>query len=132
MTEINLLFELTDKTDINSKAKLLQDNLSRLEISAEAFPEDPARMTGMEVVAAIGVTVTIVHGSRDLISEIRKVIQAIKELVKEYRELKQVLLDVGPERVPLDELTEEHYEELAEYLEDIANTNLEGDSNYSE
>jgi hypothetical protein len=70
-------------------------------------------MIGAEVVVAIGVAVTIVHASRDLITEIRNVVQEIKELVKNYRELKRVWLDVGPVRVPLDELTEDHYRELA-------------------
>jgi hypothetical protein len=120
MTEINLLFELTDETDIDSNTKMLQDNLSHLEMveSAKALTAGSVRMTGVEIVAAIGVTVAIVHVSRDLISEVRKVINEIKELVKDYRELKQVWLDVGPKRVLLDELTEEDYEELAEYLED--------------
>src|SRR5262249_42573417 len=93
----------------------LQERLSRLETveSAEALPEGPARITGVEVVAAIGVTLAIVKGSRDLISETRKAIQEVKKLVKDYRELKRVWLEVGPDRVPLDELTEDHYRELA-------------------
>jgi hypothetical protein len=84
MNKINLLFELTDKIDIDPKAQALQERLSRLEMveSAEAVPEGPARMTGVEVLAAIGVTLAIVKGSRDLISEIRKAIQEIKELGK--------------------------------------------------
>jgi hypothetical protein len=115
MTEINLLFELTDEAASEPTAHALQERLSRLEMveSAEAMPEGPARMAGMEVVAAIGVTLAIVKGSHDLIGEIRKVVQEIKELVKDYRELKQVWLGVGPDRVPLDELTEDHYRELA-------------------
>jgi hypothetical protein len=115
MTEINLLFELADKADINPVTHALQKRFSRLEMvaSAEAIPEGPARITGVEVVAAIGVTLAIVKGSRDVISEIRKVMQETKALIEEYCELKRVWLEVGPERVPLDELTEDHYRELA-------------------
>jgi nicotinate-nucleotide pyrophosphorylase len=64
-------------------------------------------------VVAIGVTVAIVHSSRELINEVRKIIHDIKELVKEYREMKRVWVEVGPDRVPLDKLTEDHYRELA-------------------
>jgi hypothetical protein len=116
MDKINFVFEVRGETNLDQAAHALQEQLGRLEMieSAEAFPEGPSRFTGMEAVAAIGVAVALMKGSRDLISETRKAIKEIKLLVKEYRELKQVWLEIGPERVPLDEVTEEHLRELTD------------------
>ena len=77
----------------------------------EAVPET-ARFTGLEVVGAIGVTVLIVRGSRELIEELRKLIPQLKGLITEIKGLKDVFVEVGDKRVPLAEVQDEALQQL--------------------
>lgn len=79
---------------------------------AEAIPEQP-RLGGAEIAAGIAAAVTIVAGSRQLVEELRKLIVSIKGLVGDVKALKGASVDVGTERIPLADLTDEHLERLA-------------------
>jgi hypothetical protein len=79
---------------------------------AETSPEQP-RLGGAEIAAGITAAVTIVAGSRQLVEELRKLIASIKGLVGDVKALKGATVEVGAERIPLAELTDEHLERLA-------------------
>ena len=113
MTELNLRFEFSQDKNLNQVAQTLEDNITQLQLvdEVEAAPEK-MKLTGVEIAAAIGVTLVIVRTSRELVEEIRKLIVEIKGLAADLQDLKNVYLDVGEERVPLDKLNEEHFRQL--------------------
>ncbi len=111
MTEINLLFEFGPDEALDQVAHALQDRLSQMEMvkEVEATPETPEkmRMTGLEIAAAIGVTVVVVRGGRELVEEVRKFVTEIKNLMVELHGLKNVYTDFGTQRIPIDKLDPE-------------------------
>ncbi|GAC1350437.1 MAG: hypothetical protein NVSMB27_32960 [Ktedonobacteraceae bacterium] len=115
MTELALHFEMTKDSDLEQTAGLLCDRLASLQSVQEvaALPEEP-RVTGLEVAAAIFVTIQIVHGTRKFVEEIRKLIPEIKGLIGDIKGLKDVTVDVGPQPVPIGKLTEQQVQQLAE------------------
>ena len=117
MPEINMVFELNDENATNQVAQTLQDRLARMEMvqEVEATPESAAqvRMTGLEVAAAIGVTVLIVRSSRELLEELRKFVKEVKALMAESRELKNAYVEMGTKRIALADLGPEELEQIA-------------------
>ena len=113
MTEINLLFEFTDDNELDEAAQVIQDRLTSIEAveEAEARPER-MKVTGLEIAAAIGVTVLVVRGSRELVEEVRKLVTEVKKLMIEFQDLKEVYVDIGTQRVSLSEFSEEQYLQL--------------------
>jgi hypothetical protein len=114
MTEINMFFEYAHNDNLDQAAHLLQDRLSQMEMvkEVEAAPEK-MRATGLEITAAIGVTVLVVRGGRELLEEIRKLVDAIKGLMVDLHDLKNVYVDLGAHRIPIDRLDQEHFRQLA-------------------
>src|SRR6266699_3222337 len=84
--EVNLYIDFEKDNDLEQTAQLIEERLGQLEMvkEVEAVPEK-ARFTGLEVVAAIGVTVLVVRGSRELIEELRKLIPQLKGLMSEIK-----------------------------------------------
>ncbi len=116
MAELALHFEMTKDSDLQQTAALLRDRLASLqsvEKVIRALPEKP-RVTGVEVVAGIFVTIQIVYGTRMLVEEIRKLIPQIKGMIGDIEGLNDITVDVGPQRVPIGELTEQQVQQLAE------------------
>jgi hypothetical protein len=136
MPEISLHFELpgAERSDLEQVAQDLKERLEQLpEIEdVEATPVGQARLTGAEVVAGIAVAVAIVRGGRELVEELRMLVQEIKKLGAEFRtkpkkadasdvtgiRITNVILNIGLRKVPLRELTEDDLEELANMLEE--------------
>jgi hypothetical protein len=114
MNELNLRFEFDRGADLDEIAPGLQSRLSQMDMveEVEAVPVK-SRLAGMELVAAIGVTVLIVRGSRELAGEIRQLVKELKGLVVDLKDLKNVYVDVGERRLSLDELDEEQIQQLA-------------------
>lgn len=108
--ELNFHFEVVEGTDLALTAQLIQERLSKLERvkEVEAIPEEP-RLTGLEVVAAIAVTVLIIRGSREAVKELRNLLQEIQHLMECIKEVKATFLEIGEKRaqitnsVPSDE-----------------------------
>jgi hypothetical protein len=115
-TEICLRFEFDRADSLDRVARELQERLGRLEMvrEVEASPEGKMMMTGLEVAAAIGVTVVIVRGSRELIQEVRKLVAEIKGLMDELDDLKEVYVDVSDRRIRIPDLGDEDFRVLAE------------------
>jgi hypothetical protein len=105
--EINLLFEFGERTDLEEAAKQIEDRLGALDAvdDVEAMPTD-MRITGAEMAAAIAVTAVVLRSGRDAVAEVRKLVVEIKGLLADLRDLKNVYLDIGKKRVPLDKLDE--------------------------
>ena len=115
MAELALHFEMTRDSDLQQTAGLLRDRLASLQSVQEvsALPEEP-RVTGVEVAAAIFVTVQVVRGTRELVEEIRKLIPQIKGMIGDIKGLKDITVDVGLQRVPIGKLTEQQVQQVAE------------------
>ena len=111
--EVNLYIDVEKDNDLEQTAQLIEERLGQLEMvkEVEAVPEK-ARFTGLEVVAAIGVTVLVVRGSRELIEELRKLIPQLKGLMSEIKGLKNAFVEVGDKRIPVSEVNEETLQQL--------------------
>jgi hypothetical protein len=111
--EINLHFEFADGADLDEAAEQIEARLGGLEgvADVEAMPTD-MRLTGAEVVAAIAVTAMVVRSGRDVIAEIRKLVVEAKGLLGDLRDLKNVYVDIGKKRVPIDKLDAQALKEL--------------------
>lgn len=113
MTELNLRFEFSQDGDLDQVARTLEQRIAQLQMvdEVESVPEK-MKLTGVEIASAIGVTVLVVKGSREVIGELRKLVAEIKGLIGELRNLKDVSIDVGDERVGLDALNDGHLRRL--------------------
>lgn len=111
--EINLLFEFVDRTRLEEAAQKIEARLRGLEAvdDVEAMPTD-MRLTGAEVVAAVAVTAMVVRSGRDVVAEIRKLVTEVKGLLGDLRDLKNVYVDIGKNRVPIDKLNAQGLQEL--------------------
>ena len=107
MPEINLLFEFKDRKNLDDAARQIEARLGALDAvdDVEAMPTD-MRITGAEVAAAIAVTAVVVRSGRDAVAEVRKLVTELKGLLADLRDLKNVYLDIGKKRVPVDKLDE--------------------------
>lgn len=114
MKLINMVFEFEDDGELSQAAETIEERLRSLEVveQAQASPEEPDRFGGMEIVAAIGVAVLLVRGSRELTEEARKLVAEVKKLMVEVHDLKEVYVNLGNQRIPIEELTEDQYEQL--------------------
>lgn len=108
-----LHFDVETPEEASEAARLVQRRFRSIDVvkEAEAAPEQ-TRLIG-EVAAGITAAVTIVAGSRQLVEELRKLIASIKGLIGDVKGLKGASVEVGAERIPLTDLTEEHLERLA-------------------
>jgi uncharacterized protein (DUF342 family) len=82
----------------------------------EAVPEGSAqmRLSSLEIAAAIGVTVLVFRSSRELVAEVRKFITEVKGLMVDLHDLKNVYIDLGAQRIPIDQLDAEQFHHLAQ------------------
>jgi len=114
MTEINMFFEYSHDDNLDQAAHLLQDRLSQMEMvnEVEAAPEN-MRINGLEIAAAIGVTVLVARGSRELFEAVRKFVIDIKGLMLDLHDLKNVYVDLGAQRIPINKFGLEHCRQLA-------------------
>jgi hypothetical protein len=117
--KISLRFEFDKGTNLQQAADVLRERVSKMDgvESVEPVPEKP-RFTGLEIVAAIGVGVMVVHGVRKGVTELRKLIHAIKELENEIEGVQDVKLEVGRRKVSLDEVSDADLDELAKEDDD--------------
>jgi hypothetical protein len=113
--KISLRFEFAKGTDLQRAAGVLRERVSKMDgvESVEPVPEKPL-ITGLEVAAAIAVGVTVVHGVRKGVAELRKLVHELKALEKEVDGVQDVKLEVGPRKVSLDQVSEADLEELAD------------------
>lgn len=116
MREVNLLFEFEHDGGLEETAHTLEERIGRLQPVEEvgAAPSGEMRLSGMEIAAAISVTIIVARSSKDLVQELRGLVQEISGLITDLRELKRVYVDVGDERISLYDLQEEHYRQLAQ------------------
>ena len=112
--EVNLYIDVEKDNDLEQTAQLIKERLGQLEMvkEVEAVPEEARFFTGLEVVGAIGVTVLVVRGSRELIEELRKLIPQLKGLMSEIKGLKNAFVEVGDKRIPVSEVNEETLQQL--------------------
>jgi len=143
LPELTLFFELekADGVDLDRVAQALREQLEQLpEVEdADAEPER-ARFTGLEVAAGIAAAVAIVRGGRELVEELRKLIERIKQLHTQLNaeaaqpearpqaeqpspspqvinvRITNIIVDTGAREVPLSELTEDDLAEMARTL----------------
>jgi multidrug efflux pump subunit AcrB len=115
MAELALHFEFTKNTDIDRATDAVRERLSALQgvEGIDAVREQP-RLTGLEIAAAIAVTVQIVRGTRRLLEEIRRLVSEMKSLISEINGLQSITVEVGSKRVAIAEVNEDEMRQIAD------------------
>jgi tetratricopeptide (TPR) repeat protein len=115
MAELALHFEFTKNTDIDRATDAVRERLSALQgvEGIDAVREQP-RLTGLEIAAAIAVTVQIVRGTRRLLEEIRRLVPEMKSLISEINGLQSITVEVGSKRVAIAEVNEDEMRQIAD------------------
>jgi copper chaperone CopZ len=113
--EIALRFEFDKGTDLAQAADAIRERLSNVDgvSGVYADPEEP-RITGLEIVAAIAVTIEVVQSVRRGVTELRKLLRELKALSSEVRGVQNVKLEVGKRKVPIGDVGEDDLKELAD------------------
>lgn len=105
MSQLILHFEMERAADPETAVKAVEQRL--LEISdveaAQASPEE-TRFGIAETVALIAAAVVLVKQGRELTDELRAFVVSLKALIKEVKGLKSVMVEVGDERVDVNDL----------------------------
>ncbi|GAC1366570.1 MAG: hypothetical protein NVS2B12_11210 [Ktedonobacteraceae bacterium] len=111
--ELDLVFDVSNEADRDRVAQLIEQRLEALtivkEVEAKATKQ---RMTGLEVAAAIGVSVIILRSSRMAVHEIRLLLQEVEALIQDIKELKSASVKIGKKRVPADEVDDKAIQDL--------------------
>lgn len=117
--KLNFYLELDEGADRVAVANLLSERLLQLEEVHEvaALPTE-TRLTGVEISAGILLTVTIVKGARELVEELNKLMPEIKKLVVGMKEIKSAAVEVGFDKVKVQEAGQEVIQELAQEMEE--------------
>jgi hypothetical protein len=110
VNEINLLFESAAQA-----APAIEEELGQSEIvdEVQAEPERMRVITGLEIAAAVAVTATVVQSGTNLVDNLGKLVDSVRTLMVKLRDLKNVYVDIGNERVPIDRLDRSKLTELA-------------------
>jgi hypothetical protein len=111
MSRIRLQFELSDKQQQEQIVEDLQKQFSSLEIGLVRVRPERPRLTGVEIVALIGVGIVVTRASRALIEEL---FETAKLVVRKYREIKDVSVGVGQAQVPVSQVTDEQIQQMVE------------------
>lgn len=116
MAVLNLIVELDSEEGMEQVAQDLQERIGRLdaveEVDAVPLAAADIRFGVIELAAAIGVTVVLVRQSRELLEELPKFMAALRALIPNSNQIKNVYVDVGNERVRIDQLSDEQLSRL--------------------
>jgi hypothetical protein len=105
--EIMLSVTFADAASAAEGARALQLRLAQLDATRVVVvePEEGVRITGVEAAAAFGVAIIVARGARELLVELRLVVQELKKFA---RELGVGDLAATVDGQALEEVTEEH------------------------
>jgi hypothetical protein len=116
MSEISLLFEFADHNAAEESTQSIEKCLSALEMVDEVQAvRQGMRMTGLEIAAAVAVTATVARSGADTVENLGKLIAAIRSSIVQLRALKNVFVDVGDQRVPIDQLDAAKLKEMVRH-----------------
>jgi hypothetical protein len=115
MNEINLLFDFKDGDAATIAAPKIRERLSQCDIVEKVVRARPMemRMTGLEIAAAVMVTANVIQSGTAVVENMQKLVKAIRALMVEFRDLKNVYVDTATERVAIDRLDGAKLQELA-------------------
>jgi hypothetical protein len=117
--ELSLHFETNEQPNPEEFAalqKALQERITHLPQvdEVDTVLDEPQ---GVEMLAALATTIILVKSGGDLVTQLRVLIQQLTGLVKDVGEFKKafkkVSIDVGPKRVPITELTDQDFQQIA-------------------
>ena len=115
MTEINLLFDFNNGDAATRAAPFIETQLAQLPVIDEVQAE-PQRMriTGLEIAAAVAVSATVVQSGTNAVENLEKFVTAVRSLMLAIRDLKNVFIDTGTERVPINQLDAAKMQKITE------------------
>jgi hypothetical protein len=120
MPKIALHFELDPgmgPAQLEEVQKQLREQIKALDpatVKKVATRPERMRLTGVEVIAAISMTIVIVENTEKLVEETQKLVAAIGQLIGKIRGLKRALVDVEDQRVPAGTLTREQVKQAVQ------------------
>jgi hypothetical protein len=123
MPTLDLQFQLSSQNLSENTVRRIQDALQESDIveDAEIDTEGTSRIAVGDVVTWLGATVMIVSAANqairstaDLIEALDQLMQRLRELLRSSAELAQVFVDFRGRRIPLDQLSRDDLQALAE------------------
>jgi hypothetical protein len=132
MSDLTLYFDFASGPGANpgQLAQNVQSGLERLDnietVEASANPDNTARMTGLEILAAISLAAQVVHHAKDISDDVvaiaenvKKVIEAIKGTISDLKP-KDVCIPIDGERKSIFVLTDADYHAIAQDVAGIS------------
>jgi hypothetical protein len=121
MGQIRMQFKLSEalRDDLSRQEEIARELKARFRPVVDkdedltAAPERP-RLTGLELVAIIGIAIQVARGSKTLLKE---VLEIAKTAAQGYHEIREILVGVGPKQIPLSQLTDQDIERIAAEME---------------
>jgi hypothetical protein len=114
MAELTLHFETSPGTDMAAASAELQKNLAQVAgvDSAAAKPQHFQSVGLPEIVAVIDMTKTVVASSAALLGSLVTLLEVWKKVRKLFPGLRTPTVEVGLKKIPIDQVTAEHFEEI--------------------
>jgi hypothetical protein len=102
-----LHFQGADGVDVAAAAKDLQRQLTALPhvATADTRAEQYRGLGPSEIIAGLTLGFAILHESTQVVGELTKLLDAIKQLIKSGQSLKAAFVEIGMRKVSLDQLT---------------------------
>jgi hypothetical protein len=115
--KLTLHFQAAEGVDPAVAAADLQQQLAALPhvTNAETRAEQYRSIGPAEIITGLTLGFAILHESTQVVSELSKLLDAIKQLVKSGQSLREVFVEIGMRKVPLDQLSQTDLETLAKH-----------------
>lgn len=112
MTEVTLEIEIADGADGAETALKLEKALAGLSMVSEAEAQVERPRSIAEVMTIVAAGVVLLNQGTAAVGALKKFIEAVRELVRETENLKQVLIEVRGKKVDIATVTDEEIEAL--------------------
>lgn len=114
MTGISFQIEFEEGTDARAAAKRVRERVAALDAVREADVEPSEQMfSPAEAAVVLAGAVLVAKQGRLLVAEVRKLLDEIVGLARDVRGYRRAFVEIGHVRVPVDELSEAHLEQIA-------------------
>jgi hypothetical protein len=115
VANLTLHFRAAEGVDPAVAAADLQQQLSGLPhvTNAETRAEQYRSIGPSEIITGLTLGFALLHESTQVVSELSKLLDAIKQLIKSGKGLHEAFVEIGMRKVPLDQLSQADLETLA-------------------
>jgi hypothetical protein len=121
MADFTLYFDCERAADAGKLEKELEAGLQQFStVASAATSKSTGRFTGLELLAGITLAASILHQGASITHDVQKLIKDLRVIIEEVSGLtqklgiKKVSVPVGMEPKPVDQLTDDDYQVIAQ------------------